>query len=164
MISLFFTGNRGVFRTQSNIYDGVILHFTFILVKMLHHRLLTEFQIQLRHIAQNQFRTQWNTYDGAFLQKQRLKVVNYFYKIAPPQAFDWVSKYVSRIYCQKYQKFKRHLPHHNCVIPNIKVYFDKNSNIFSFGASIIVEQSFSLLNICTFKMKSNVKHLYVRSK
>ena len=53
--------------------------------------------------------------------------------------------------------FKRHLPNHNCMIPYIKTYFNKNGNISSFGASVVVKHSSSLLNICTFKMKSNLK-------
>ena len=31
--------------------------------------------------------------------------------------------------------------------------------LISFGASVIMKQSSSLLNICTFKMRSNLKHL-----
>ena len=47
---------------------------------------------------------------------------------------------------------------HNCIIPNIKTYFDKKVyNIFRFDASVTVKQPPWLLNICTFKMKSNLK-------
>ena len=46
---------------------------------------------------------------------------------------------------------------HNCMMPNIKTYFDKKSNIFSFDPSVTVKQWPLLLNICTFKMKNNLK-------
>ena len=42
------------------------------------------------------------------------------------------------------------------MMPNVKTYFDSKCN--SVIASVIVEQSSLLLNICMFKMKSNVKH------
>ena len=42
------------------------------------------------------------------------------------------------------------------MMPNAEAYFD--SKCSSVIASVIVEQSSSLLNICTFKMKSNTKH------
>ena len=44
------------------------------------------------------------------------------------------------------------------MILNIKTCFNKKSNTFSFGASVIVKQPSSLLNLCTFKIKSNLKH------
>ena len=44
------------------------------------------------------------------------------------------------------------------MILNIKTCFNKKSNTFSFGASVIVKQSSSLLNIFKFKMKSLLKH------
>ena len=46
------------------------------------------------------------------------------------------------------------------MIPNIKTYFDKKINIFSFGASVTVKQPFLLLNICIAKMKSNLKNIF----
>ena len=44
------------------------------------------------------------------------------------------------------------------MILNIKTYFNKKSNIFSFGASVIVKLPSSLLNIFKFKTKSLLKH------
>ena len=38
-----------------------------------------------------------------YKNSERLKAINYFCKKAPPQTFDWVSKYVSQQYCQKNQ-------------------------------------------------------------
>ena len=40
-----------------------------IFAKTLHHRLLAEFYIHVRHTAQRLFRTQMNIYDCGFLQK-----------------------------------------------------------------------------------------------
>ena len=42
--------------------------------------------------------------------------------------------------------------HHHYIISNVKKVV---SNIFGFGANLPVKQPNSLLNICTFKMKSN---------
>ena len=52
---------------------------------------------------------------------------------------------------------------HNCMIPNIKTYFDKKHNILiTFLALVSVLQwnshPHSILNICMFKMKSNLKY------
>ena len=45
---------------------------------------------------------------------------------------------------------------HNRMIVGIKTCYDKKA--FSFVGSVIVKQPSSLLNICTFTMKSNLKH------
>ena len=50
---------------------------------------------------------------------------------------------------------------HKCMIPNIKTYFDKKSIIFSFNAKVTVKQPPLLLNICRFKIKSNLKTLLI---
>ena len=42
------------------------------------------------------------------------------------------------------------------MIPNINL---TKTNIFSFGASVVVKHLSSLLNICTFNMKSNIFNL-----
>ena len=43
----------------------------------------------------------------------------------------------------------------NCMIPNIKTYFDKNVTFLVLVPAM--KHSSSLLNICTFKMKSNLQ-------
>ena len=47
---------------------------------------------------------------------------------------------------------------HNCLILNIKTCFDKKVTPLVL-VSVLMKQPSSLHNICTFKMKSNLKHL-----
>ena len=46
------------------------------------------------------------------------------------------------------------------MIPNIKTYFDKKINIFSFAASVTGKEPSLLLNRCMFKMRSNLKNIF----
>ena len=47
--------------------------------------------------------------------------------------------------------------------PTTKTYTDKKVNIFNFGANVTMKKSSLLLNICAFKMKSNLK-LFLSSR
>ena len=105
---------RSIFRTHSNIYDGVFFcnnsKLLTVFAKILHQRLLNWILDMLQHKAYIEF--SWMSMIKLFRNNiYQLKVINYFCRTTP--SFDWVSQgLVSLGNCQKKMDMKRHFPNH----------------------------------------------------